>query len=1047
MSKYNLVNNGTLTSDNILGNIALNWLEIESLHDGTTNSGIVDLTVSGSLHLELDLGNRIKIDGIRLYTSDATKSSYINFYYKNEPTDNYTICNKSATSEYYSAIIPNTSAPRFIKTVISGVDITINEFVVYNDDYIIGFGDTGTLDNVALDSAATGEEGIPVAVPLYNNSDEAMNATAYAVVDYTGNNGDKYVEISNAYSGPYYGFDDSDISITDNISADGWRWEHGVFSNTSIYLDKVMLSSIGNPGINKVTTLPYPGYTHIFGIDGNAWSYDASVGLLYVATVESSSNNPVRLRSYDFNTDSWTFISEMPMEADYASSAVSMAQHGRYIYFTMSNDEGSATFFGRYNLDGPQGNWQWLSAPGGSEWRPYYGTSISGGDYVYYLSGYYANGNRRFFNRFNVYTLTWEGLPLNYTVYIGNEARCSLMYDEARNYLYLDIGVEGAGDYIQRYHIATGQWDTEYLNYISKIGYDNHKMAVCYKDDKFYFKDYSYGTLLFVYDVTTDIATSIDVDFSLSNSIGCKVLLLPPLNSEADVTLLYSNIDGDNNSIYGYNLPDTYDSINYTTGIYRTPIFDITDKNMSSYFSISESITEGISTITYDRDTPDGTIRICSSDTAPKPIVELYWNVNYNSNNNCDILKYDVNLNIQTTRWVNYLSSVFSYYSAAGATAVCRRTGRIFVQLDTTNTSSNNQAYIYNRSANLLYSYTSNWVNDIAESFSDGGAEFTKDLGLWLYSAYSDNLIRVNYDLSLKTSKSNINTLDIAVEEDGNGVWYVDLATNRLVHLDGDGNSLNSISIYNTAGICSASNNGCWVISTNYNGSYAALRYNSEGVLAQTVTLRDYAYRLASDYDGGFYYFVSNSTSPNVFHVMSNGTEDMTATVNDPTRLKGCKVGVVVRSQLSANCKYVDRSTGTITATLVPNYNNGWNNHPAIFYWDNDTHKEFRDDYGSTILPLSYDPVWGNNADWVEVPKNGWFLPKRRYHRAEITLQSRSSAYNAYLKGVHVPKAIKVQDIPPGESKDFYIRTNIPDTVTTASDFSTKIKAWWDMED
>ena len=1043
MSKYNLVNNGTLTAG------SLNWLEIESLHDGVTTSGIVSLTASGTLELELDLGDRLKVDGIRLYTSDSGQLSYINFYYKNTSTDSYSICSKSTTSEYYSATITEPSAPRYIKATISGVVIDLYEFVVYNNDYIVGFGDTGSLSSIDLDVTVPGTPGDSIAVPLYNNTLTATPATAYVAVDYTGNDGDQYLEIASTEAGPYYSIIDSDISIQDNTDNDGWRWEHGSFSNTSIYQDKVVLSSIGNAYINKVTTLPYQGYNYIFGFYSNPWSYDAAENKLYVAVVESSSTNPARLRSYSFDTNTWNYISELPIPGDYSSASICMAQHGRYLYFTMNQNETSSTFFGRYDLDGVFGNWQWLSAPGGGTWFPYLGTACSGGDYVYYISGYYANGNYRFFYRFNVNTLTWQGLSGAYDVSGSSAGSHILMYDEVRNYLYYITGYVGSNDYVQRYHISSNTWDTNYLNYISKIGHDNQWITAQYKDDKFYFKDYSHGTTMHVYDITTDQVTTIDNQFTLNASTGVNMLLLPPLDTEDAVTLLFSNINGDDYGIYGYNLPVFYDSTTYSTGIYNTPIFDITDKNMSSYFLVEEQTTEGISSITYDRDTPDGTIRVCSSDTEPIPIIEVYWFVQGGNSDDTYILKYDVNTSTRTGTWVGVRTGSYSYSYTGGATAVCRRTGRIFVQQKRSDSTSVNDAWIYTRGGSNIYYKDNEWT-DVVNNYSNGGAEFTKDYGLWVHSDAGSILTRVNYDLSQRYIATNIQAYDIAVEEDGNGVWYTDRTLHRLIHLDGDGSSLNSITMNTEGSVCSSPNNGCWAIEQNYNGVWAALRYSYEGTLEKVVTLRDYAYKICSDYDGGFYYFVNNDTNPNLFHVMSNGVEDMATWISNPTKIRGHKKGVIVRSQLNENCKYVDRATGNTLATILPNqapYEMP-QDHPAMFFWSNEEHKEFRDEYGSTLLPLSYDPVWGSsNIVWTEVPKNGYFLPKRRYHRASIELQSRASNHNAYLTGVYIPKAIKVQDIQPGESKDFYMRTNIPDTVTTVDDFSGRIKAWWDVED
>ncbi len=1044
MGKYNLINNGTLTSTTISGNTNLNWLDIESLHNGVTNSGIVHLNSSDIISLEVDLGNRIKVDNILLYTNDPNKEPYISFYYKNSITDEYSICNIDSNTEYYSAGIPEPSSPRYIKTLISGTNISINEFIVYNNDYIVGFGDNGTTDSISLDRTPAGSEGAITNVPLYNNSDGIKPTTAYATVDYTGNVGDSYIKISSSNEGPYYGIDDPEVSVESNSSI-GWEWKHGSFNNTKVDNDKVVLSNISNSYPNKVTELPVHGYSYIVGTSACPWAYDPTTKILYVVTIETNSSASAKLRSYDFATNTWAFISSLPKGTQYASSCVSIAKNSNYIYITLGHRADQSNFWGRYDLNGPQDNFEWLPDPTDGRIISVYTSSIlmlSVDNYIYIIVVF----SGKLFVSYDVNTGNF--VQLNYGFYHNTYyaiTRLSLMHDPIRQAFYLDSGGSSLPiPYIQRYDIASNTWDTTYIPYVDRLGYDTNYMQVSYFNNKFYFKAPSYGNLMGVYDITTDTHEFIDVGYPMMNAACPRMLLVPKMTNNYGVTLLNLGITDDIYSIYGYNVPLKYNSLNYTSGTYTTPVFSLENKNMSSYFTISEETTEGISSVTKDRSTPDGTIEVISSNTKPTPMILIYWATGKSYNYMLNIVKYDVN----TTSLSNRFPPDYGG-SPKGATAVCRRTGRVFAQITIISNNSLNYAYIFDSNGSMTIGKYDGWTT-LEQSCADGGADFTKDLGLWVYAATGKLLIRVTWDLSEITHSTNVSAYDIAVEEDGNGVWYTDLNTESLVHLDGNGVSLSSKILNNPTSICSGPENGCWV--TYNNGiNYVVCLYSYEGELKKTVYPRHTPKRLTSDFKGGFYYLLDDlPDGPNILHVNANGDETMAVTVENPYRLKGCPVGVVVRSKIQGCCWYIDEESGDVSVPIYPAYgqrSNSVADFPTIFYWDYSSTEKFSDIYGSNLLPLSYDPVWGDSSDWEEVPKNGYFLPKTVYHQARITLQSRVSSANPHLTGVYLPKAIKVPDIPCKDSKDFYLKTDIPVNVTDTIDYTAKIKAWWDIED
>jgi len=83
MAKYNLVRNGyfdSLTTSGT-GNVDLSWAQLEYLMDGNLTSSGVGLDIPDNLYLEVDLSERTKVDGIRIYANDLSKSANIKFYY------------------------------------------------------------------------------------------------------------------------------------------------------------------------------------------------------------------------------------------------------------------------------------------------------------------------------------------------------------------------------------------------------------------------------------------------------------------------------------------------------------------------------------------------------------------------------------------------------------------------------------------------------------------------------------------------------------------------------------------------------------------------------------------------------------------------------------------------------------------------------------------------------------------------------------------------------------------------------------------------------
>lgn len=228
--QYNLVRNGYLSSS---GTVSLSLTELEKLKDGNTTSSGISITSSGVLYLDLDMSQRIKVDDIRLYANDTGHSSNVTFSYRNSSSEGFTDLVTSSGSSYYYTTIADPSAPRYLKVTISGVALDLYEFLVYNDAYIVAFGEDGTEYAKYLGNTPVNEVGTPSTVAIYNNSDLAMPADAYVSIDPSSatTSGWRYVEIANTYSGPYWSVLDGAL-IEDNLLTSDYRWELGEFSST-----------------------------------------------------------------------------------------------------------------------------------------------------------------------------------------------------------------------------------------------------------------------------------------------------------------------------------------------------------------------------------------------------------------------------------------------------------------------------------------------------------------------------------------------------------------------------------------------------------------------------------------------------------------------------------------------------------------------------------------------------------------------------------------------------------------------------------------------
>jgi hypothetical protein len=994
--------------------------------DGNLTSSGVSLTTSGNLYLDVDLSQRIKIDGIRLYASDLTKSSNISFYYKNTVTGTYTLLSTSVSSYYYTTI-PDPSAPRFVRATVSGVNINLYEFQIFNDDQIVAFGTDGSAYAEYISDTPVGEVGTPEAIAIYNDGTSNIPADAYVAIDYTGVDADNYLEISTSQNGTYYALSDGVLQESD-AEDETYRWSMGTFATTQVVGDKVIVGSAVVGG-TRLGELPLVTNTTSFNTGHNTWDWDRVNKKMYAMGRDSGT---LKLWEYLYSTDTWNYIGEIDPSGSSEDNFAIMcycAVSGTNRIYAMTELTGT---FGYYDIDGVENNWTSAANPSWSyitESRDKVSICSDGTRFIYALSSDYGNETNKEFKRFDTVSGTWTDMSNGYLqpAYTagGASTLCNntcLTYDYDRSWIYLVEASEQNSEsrsYIQRYVISTDTWSTTYLNVQSIFSTTHVIQSVSYHSNWVYVSCNPFFTsgYFFRYNVSTSEVQTINLGYEHydpdDDGPGVYVLAIdPPAESDFESAVYFAQIEGQRNYLVSYNAAST------SVGTYTTPIFKLPNKYNASYFIINGDTTSGTGSLSYDSSMYNGTIRVKSSDTAPIIMNEIFLLCNDNTTSTT-VHQYEVYTGDTTYDWYNATDSVGDYVAA-----VDRRTGYVAI----THGETTGRVAITNQNGTEQYTASNS-------SYADPEfLEFDKSGGLWhMGDAVSNATLRhFDYQLNVTASLPSLTGLyDMSAEMDGDGVWYIDSTDGLVVHLDEDCASLGTIVLDDPRAICGKLDNGCWVID---NGDQKAYEYSSAGVLLGTVTLGRDGDHMSSDLNDGFYY-ISGSY---VYHVTSAGVEDMDIYIgSNLDRVYGGHEGCIVSNSTNRWVKYIDKSTGTVTRTWDVSARTTAIRYPALRSIKYDDYRDFK--FTTGAFPASYDPVWGTNgtADWLEVRKDGYFLPKDTYHQVEITVRNA-----AILEQVVLAPAIKIQDIPRQSYKYMYIRSDVPEGVDV-DQYESRLKAWW----
>jgi len=234
--QYNVLENSLCTVNNIVGDMSLDFNELNSIVK-YEEVPVVNVTTSGVLSIDFDLGLRLHIDKMEyMFEASSTISgsvaSYIDFQYKNEVFDTEYISLQtyisSESNVYYTVFSGTSSAPRYIRLNHIFTTITGSLYGVraLNNDTIVDFGYAGEEYERSMEIIKNGAENIEV-VPIYNSGDTI--ADAYINIEPTFTDLDQAVFLSLSTLGPW-------ISTIDNdyIVAGSNNWEYGRYYNSEL---------------------------------------------------------------------------------------------------------------------------------------------------------------------------------------------------------------------------------------------------------------------------------------------------------------------------------------------------------------------------------------------------------------------------------------------------------------------------------------------------------------------------------------------------------------------------------------------------------------------------------------------------------------------------------------------------------------------------------------------------------------------------------------------------------------------------------------------
>jgi len=1035
--EYNLVRNAQLSyliNDGVHNRI-LSENEVSYIDDNdiTFENSIL---VSGTEYLifETSFNRRIKIDKVKLYLYSTTASGitldHLNFYYSNDNDLDYEIVTDKFVGDnnFYYVELPFPSAPMKVKVTVSGLDCSISEYFISNDDYPIGFGKDGDLSKLYITRTDDNDRTDSQRLEIYNRNNNSINnlATAYICIDYTGEDGDKYLKISDNADSGFIGIEDN-IFIEDNELNNTYIWDMGRFSETKISNNELVLDL--NENIYKKGDIPHPDTAGVLMQYGESiLDEDELKRVLYITI----SDYYLKLYKYSYVDDTWDFIGKINPGCTGWETANSICRIDNYIYVLINNQ----CEFGRYNLNGEENNWEALEIPpthSPIDDNDMFCICSDKKEYIYFISYLYGTGNSEInpdanFARYSTISGSvtgWESLSNEYEHEYSNipiYTKCLLHYNIDDDCLYFMSGLGYGVEYIRRYDVNTNIWDNSWFK-LNQFMTAFYNISFCYKNGLIYILNKNY---LYTYDVkyyNFNILVKYSDTYYYTTTNSC-IIVVDSLTwtNEFQVIFLGSGSDYYNqDNIYWYN------GI-LLGGNYITPVFDIIDSYKSSYFLIDYELQQNTA-VTNAKFEDMNLMELKSSDIPLLEIERIYFikgvdvkSINLYTDSLTDIIpNFDYTIN---------QSSFFSY-------DIDNKTGEMCASYSV---DLNYYIVIYNYDGTKKIEIHDEKVDNYRLKFTT--IKFDSSGGIYGYDKYERLFTHLDASLNVINRQSGetaglwtlsgmVYVQDFCIGDDLT-VWYIHSGFYQLRHCDRYFNELNTITLTTPYALEPDQEGGVWVI---YNNRMGIIKYNKSYNIELTLSFNEPVSKISSDKDGGLWviqdlllkYFSKDGTIVKKF-MLTNYITWMSA------GYKSCflytnslKIGYFFR--------YPD---GLIKEILFDETQFL----PILFFCH--TYEDellSKKDY----LPVSYDPNWGTNGtiEWKDVQVNGYYLPKNKYHQLKITLKTGINDNTPKVKKIKLAPSIKLVDIQKNTYKSIYLKLDVPDQFKNQT-YNTKLKCWWE---
>jgi hypothetical protein len=356
--------------------------------------------------------------------------------------------------------------------------------------------------------------------------------------------------------------------------------------------------------------------------------------------------------------------------------------------------------------------------------------------------------------------------------------------------------------------------------------------------------------------------------------------------------------------------------------------------------------------------------------------------------------------------------------------------------------------HIYNTNGQLIrsasvdtsdYIMSSNILLDVSE-------------GVWFFNTGTYVLKHLDKNNNLIGSKVLQGLYHMDACQSSDGVWYVNRTTKTLIKIGGTLSTLVTINLVDPYQVCVNSDDSCWVIdNADPDFGKTIKKYSSLGILEKTIVTVGTFLVISSDFMDGFYVFSTNDTPQQVHHYDSNGNRTMVVSnLASDSNIHGGMYGVVMYSSILKRIRYIEKKSSQIVWTkyysdIFTESNYAHSSPPVLFCFGIEEQNRYNN--STRLIPQSFEEHWGsssNSLPWKVVPKDGYFLPKTRYHQVRLTLRNFDGKTTPYVHDIILAPAISITDIKPYESKPLFVRTNIP-AGTELKQLSTRIKVWWDV--